>query len=112
DLLRDGAVRQEIAILYRQKGPLFDAIKAALTNHRIAFLAERDNRYPGGALVQWLRGCALQAFGLSLPVGGSFESLLHVLHEWEMEAGLVDQGPIPLATRVRLFQTIESARQA
>lgn len=93
----------EIAILYRQKGPLVSAIEGHLADANIPFIAEKDSAYPRTLLIQWLQDCA--AFALDESGEILFESLVRYYHNLCYAAGVVDSRP-NLELRTRLYDAV------
>ena len=93
----------EIAILYRQKGPLVTAIEEQLAEANIPFIAEKDSRYPRTLLIQWLQDCA--AFALDESGEILFESLVRYYHNLCYAAGVVDSRP-NMELRTRLYDAV------
>jgi len=91
----------EIAILYRQKGPLVTAIEKQLTEASVPFIAEKDSSYPRALLIQWLQDCA--AFAVDESAEILFEELVRYYHSLCYSAGVVDSRP-NLELRTRLYE--------
>ncbi|MCH7744868.1 MAG: ATP-dependent helicase [Chloroflexi bacterium] len=102
-----GVPLEQIAILYRAKGPLFSELVSALTSYDIPFLAERDDKYPNSKLIRWLQDCSSWSAELAAPPQISFESLIHPFHDMAVLAGLADKGTPPLWMRSQLYQAVK-----
>lgn len=63
NLISDGTEPHEIAVLYRGKGDLLDALVAEVASAPNAYLIERDARFPVTPLTRWLQRCATKALG-------------------------------------------------
>jgi DNA helicase-2/ATP-dependent DNA helicase PcrA len=80
-LLDDGTEPHEIAILYKQSGPVLDALTDRINASDIKFAIEKDDRFPASYIITWLRRCAAKATGTpeALPLGeleGIYRGLL------------------------------------
>lgn len=62
-LVASGVQPHEIAILYKQKGELLDALLAEIPFASEQYLIERDVRFPSSPIVRWLQRCAAKAVG-------------------------------------------------
>jgi len=62
-LINDGTAPHEIAILYRGKGDLLDALVAQIASAPNPYLTERDVRFPATPFTRWLQRCATKALG-------------------------------------------------
>jgi DNA helicase-2/ATP-dependent DNA helicase PcrA len=101
---------EEIAILYRGKGRLFDALQSKLTRANVSFIAERDGRYPRSPIVRWLQDCAvwcLSDFGSCQVL---FEDLLRFFHGLLQSAGQATSDMPDLEIRRLLYETLASLR--
>ncbi len=109
---RAGLRREEVAILYRTKGPLFDAIARELTDAGISFVAERDGRYPRSPFVKWLQKCA--AWSLSDPTISevTFEDILEPYTALRCAAGLDEQDAGSLESRKVLYVALTGQEES
>lgn len=62
-LITAGTEPHEIAILYKGKGELLDALVVETALAPNSFLLERDARFPSTPLTRWLQRCASKALG-------------------------------------------------
>lgn len=60
-LIAAGTKPDEIAVLYKQKGDLLDALVGQLDGSPLDFHVERDIRFPAGPTVRWMQQCAARA---------------------------------------------------
>ena len=58
-----GVEPHEIAVLYKQRGELFDALVAEAKNAEEQYLVEKDVRFPSTPVVRWLQRCATKSLG-------------------------------------------------
>lgn len=60
--LIDGGIEpHEIAVLYKQKGELFDALLNEMPHGGDEYVIEKDVRFPSTPIVRWLQRCASKA---------------------------------------------------
>lgn len=62
-LLAAGVEPHEIAVLYKQRGELFDALLDEIPSSDEQYLIEKDVRFPASPIVRWLQRCATKALG-------------------------------------------------
>ena len=62
-LIATGVEPHEIAVLYKQRGELFDAFVAEAKNADEQYLVEKDVRFPSTPVVRWLQRCATKSLG-------------------------------------------------
>jgi len=62
-LVASGVQPHEIAILYKQKGELLDALLAEVSLANEQYLVEKDVRFPSSPIIRWLQRCAAKAVG-------------------------------------------------
>lgn len=62
-LIAAGVEPHEIAVLYKQKGELFDALLNEIPLASEQYLVEKDVRFPSTPIVRWLQRCATKALG-------------------------------------------------
>ena len=82
-----GVPYHEIAIIYRGKGILLDAITNALTDVSMPFIVDRDARLPRGEVVNWSQRCAAWTLG-QRETGNRFRDLLVPFVRWSADAGI------------------------
>jgi DNA helicase II / ATP-dependent DNA helicase PcrA len=63
ELVAAGVEPHEIAVLYKQKGELFDALIGEISQANEQYLVEKDIRFPSSPIVRWLQRCATKALG-------------------------------------------------
>ncbi len=63
ELITAGVEPHEIAVLYKQRGELFDALVAEAQNAEEQYLVEKDVRFPSTPIVRWLQRCATKSLG-------------------------------------------------
>jgi DNA helicase-2/ATP-dependent DNA helicase PcrA len=110
-MLTAGVPPHEIAILYRQKGRLLDAIVAELARAGTPFTAERDERMPRSPIISWLRRCARWAVDNAAGEPVAFSDLCAEYHRLCEDAGDVDCGIMTLAFRSRLYAALDGDRE-
>jgi len=103
---------EEIAILYRGKGRLFDALQSELAGIHVPFNAERDGRYPRSPVVRWLQDCAIWCLSDYGAQEVLFESLLRFFHALLQSAGQASPDIPDLEIRRLLYETLDSLRNA
>jgi DNA helicase-2/ATP-dependent DNA helicase PcrA len=84
-----GVPEHEIAVIYRGKGILLDAVTAALTSAAIPFVVDKDARLPQGEVVGWSQRCAAWTLG-QRETGNRFRDLLVPFVRWSADAGVDD----------------------
>lgn len=109
-VLRDELPLEEIAILYRAKGGLFDALQERLLDADIPFVAERDGRYPKTPIVRWLQDCANWCVNDELDQTIKFEDLFRFYNSLLESAGQIQPDSIDLTTKVYLYKTLTNQR--
>lgn len=62
-LVSAGIEPHEIAVLYKQKGELFDALLSEIPSSAEEYLVEKDLRFPSSPIVRWIQRCASKALG-------------------------------------------------
>lgn len=62
-LISEGTEAHEIAVLYKGKGDLLDALVTETANAPNPYLLERDERFPTSRVTRWLQRCATKALG-------------------------------------------------
>ena len=62
-LIAAGVEPHEIAVLYKQKGELFEALVSQISSAAEEYLVEKDIRFPSTPLVRWLQRCATKCVG-------------------------------------------------
>lgn len=62
-LIAAGLEPHEIAVLYKQRGELFDALLEEIPGATEQYLVEKDVRFPSSPVVRWLQRCASKALG-------------------------------------------------
>ena len=62
-LIAAGVEPHEIAVLYKQRGHLFDALVDEIERADEQYLVEKDARFPSSPLVRWLQRCATRSLG-------------------------------------------------
>jgi DNA helicase-2/ATP-dependent DNA helicase PcrA len=62
-LVSVGVEPHEIAVLYKQRGELFDALLNEIPQAAEEYLVEKDVRFPSTPIVRWLQRCASKALG-------------------------------------------------
>jgi DNA helicase-2/ATP-dependent DNA helicase PcrA len=93
----------EIAVLYKQRGELFDALLAEVPEAGEQYLVEKDVRFPSSPIVRWLQRCATRALG-----GEDADSLAELVAPYKellTNAGVFDED---LAIRERFFDAVIS----
>jgi len=102
----------EIAIFYKRKGPFLDGLVDALTEARVPFILEKNDKYPRTRITGWLQR-AMRA-GLELAEGTPTEvdlaELEFIYSSIRAEAG-ISENDLPLELRARLFETIMTFRE-
>ena len=82
DLLANGVPAEQIAILYKNKGDLLDALASEFNDSTVDFFVERDARFPSGPIVRWLQLCATRTLD---PDGNQPLSELVALHPLRLD---------------------------
>lgn len=98
-----GTEPHEIAILYKGKGELLDALVAEIADAPNSYLLERDARFPSTPLTRWLQRCASKALG-----GLEADSLGDLVGTYRE---LLQRGGRPedeLSTRCRMLNAVSS----
>jgi len=62
-LIGAGVEPHEIAVLYKQRGELFDALVEEIAAGSDEYLVEKDVRFPTTPIVRWMQRCASTALG-------------------------------------------------
>lgn len=101
---------EEIAVLYRWKGRLFDALQMELAKVDIPFNAERDGRYPRSPFVRWLQDCALWCLSENDAPQVMFEDLLRFFYDLLKSAGQAKSETPDLEIRQWLYESLETLR--
>lgn len=107
---KQGVRREEIAILYRSNGTLFQAIRRELEEAGIPFVAERDGLYPRSPFVRWLQRCT--TWGMpdnDAPIG--FDDLIATFAQWRRQAGLESFEGGSLESRRQLHKFLSNNSQ-
>ena len=120
-LIEDGVPLHEIAVLYPGKGPILNALTAALEGADIPFRMERESSFPSDPIVRWLQECASYALkgaassavalgDLMFPLLSlaSDAGSLHEQNELMTRAALVAALDEPAAPDDRLIQWLEN----
>lgn len=100
-LIAGGIEPHEIAVLYKQRGELFDALLGEIPNAAEQYLVEKDVRFPSTPIVRWLQRCASKALG-----GEDADSLAELAapyRELQATAGVFDDD---LVVRERLMDAV------
>ena len=108
---KQGIRREEIAILYRSSGRLFQAVRRELTEAGVPFSAERDGLFPRSPFVRWLQRAA--GWGVA-DVGSSieFDELIEPYSSWLQQAGLNSPSGGGMEARKRLYEFLtQSAKE-
>jgi DNA helicase-2/ATP-dependent DNA helicase PcrA len=101
ELVAAGVEPHEIAVLYKQKGEVFDALLAEIREAGEPYLVEKDVRFPSSPLVRWLQRCATKA--LDGDGADSLGELASVYRELLTFGGVFDD---ELVVRGRLLDAI------
>lgn len=102
-LVSAGVEPHEIAVLYKQKGGLFDALLKEIPDATEEYLVEKDVRFPSTPIVRWLQRCASKALG-----GEDSDSLAELAAPYNdllTAAGVFEE---PLVVRERLLDAVET----
>lgn len=104
--LKAGVRAEEIAIFYRARGPLPDAIRDALINSDAEFIWERDATFPTSPLIRWLQSAA--AWSVSLPADReqTFGQLFRQFSDLLYASGQIEHGADSLDHRVALLEVL------
>ena len=97
----------EIAVLYKGKGDLLDALVAEIADSPIPYLLERDARFPTTPLTRWLQRCATKALG-----GVEAESLGELANTYRDLLELSGAFEDDLITRCRLLDALASSTRS
>lgn len=102
--LRAGTKPEEMAILYRAIGPLVDEIKEALSRENVAFVWEKDDKFPNSPFIMWLQ--RLAAWSLSTPENReyTFTALFHDFQLLLQTTGQIDGEENSLGFRILLWR--------
>jgi DNA helicase-2/ATP-dependent DNA helicase PcrA len=101
----------EIAILYRGRGPVLDAVIEELSAAGVSYIVERDTKFPGTQLVKWLQRCAIWALDPTAPDVEGFSDLAVPYLGLVADAGR-GKGDGDLADRVRLMRALDGGLSA
>lgn len=101
-----GIANEEIAVLYPRRGRLLDVLIEELRSSGIEFVAERDERFPGGPLVHWLQRCANWALDPGGYDADRFVDLSGYLAEIYSNAGRSDPDTGDLDAQRALYQAV------
>ena len=63
NLIADGVEPHEIAVLYKQKGKMLEALLAEIPQADQRYLVEKDVRFPSSPIMRWLQRCATKSLG-------------------------------------------------
>lgn len=103
-LIASGVKPHEIAVLYKRKGELLDALLSEIQQASEQYLVEKDIRFPSSPIVRWIQRCATKALG-----GEDTDSLAELgahYQEWQASAGVFDED---LEVRRKLFKAVMAA---
>lgn len=100
-LVGAGVEPHEIAVLYKQKGELFDALLNEIPEAAEKYLVEKDVRFPSTPIVRWLQRCASKALGSE--DSDSLAELAAPYRDLLTAAGMFDED---LAVRERLLDAV------
>lgn len=104
-LVSTGTEPHEIAVLYKGKGDLLDALVAEMADSPIPYLLERDARFPTTPLTRWLQRCATRALG-----GAEAESLGELANTYRALLELSGAFEDDLTTRCRLLDALRKSQ--
>jgi DNA helicase-2/ATP-dependent DNA helicase PcrA len=100
-LIGAGVEPHEIAVLYKQKGELFEALLTEIAEAPEEYLVEKDVRFPSTPIVRWLQRCASKALG-----GEDTDSLAELAAPYRdlvTAAGVFD---VDLVVRERVLEAV------
>jgi DNA helicase-2/ATP-dependent DNA helicase PcrA len=100
-LVSAGVEPHEIAVLYKQRGELFDALLAEIPLAAEQYLVEKDVRFPSSPIVRWLQRCATKA--LSGEEADTLAELAAPYRHLLTAAGVFDEA---LVIRERLLDAV------
>lgn len=100
-LVGAGVEPHEIAVLYKQKGELFDALLNESPEAAEKYLVEKDVRFPSTPIVRWLQRCASKALGSE--DSDSLAELAAPYRDLLTAAGMFDED---LVVRERLLDAV------
>ncbi|MDE0117971.1 MAG: ATP-dependent helicase [bacterium] len=103
-LIASGVEPHEIAILYKGKGEMLDALHAEISQADQRYLVEKDVRFPSSPIVRWVQRCATRALG-----GEDADSLTELgthYRELQASAGVFEDD---LDVRKKLFGAVMAA---
>ena len=107
ELLGAGVSPHEIAVLYRGRGLVLDAVLERLSASNVPYIVERDATFPKTPLVMWLQRCAIWALDPTAPNVDGFAELVIPYLGLVTDAGR-GQGDSDLSDRARLVSALES----
>jgi DNA helicase-2/ATP-dependent DNA helicase PcrA len=105
-LFDTGVSPHEIAILYRGRGPVLDAVVEELSDAGMPYILERDTAFPGTQLVKWLQRSAIWAIDPTAPDVDGFSDLAVSYLGLVADAGR-GGGEGDLADRARLMRALD-----
>lgn len=103
-LIKQGVEPHEIAILYKGKGDLSDALVAEAADAPQEYLVEKDARFPTTPIVRWLQRCATRALG-----GIDADRLAELITTYRHHLARSGRHDDELATRCRFFNALQHA---
>jgi len=104
-LIAEGVPAHDIAILYPATDPMLSELTAALQEHDVPFVAERDDTFPRTPVVQWLQRCAQRALDRDGPDTEPFAELTRVYSQMLRDARHDARG---LRPRADLLAAVEA----
>jgi DNA helicase-2/ATP-dependent DNA helicase PcrA len=111
-LLSIGIDPHEIAIFYRQRGNLLQAILKELTAANIPFVSEREGLYARTPFIRWLHDCAAWCVSDIENTDILFENILRYYHDLLVSAGESGSGFLSLRDRLQLFLALDGLKDA
>ncbi|WP_413755168.1 UvrD-helicase domain-containing protein [Streptomyces sp. MMBL 11-3] len=118
DLIRTGALPEEIALLYPGQGPLLDELKTALEDAQLPYDAEKARKIPPGPVADFISDCTgrrlagpLPGTAASLPGARSARTVMDLATAWHrrrIDAGLAIEADTPRRLGRLLAQLLDA----
>ena len=105
-LIEDDVALHEISILYPGRGPILDAVTAALEGSDIPYRMERQSSFPTDPIVRWLQQCAAFTQNRVSLTAGTLAELVSPFLLLVRDAGILDEHD-ELTMRARLGEALD-----